>query len=981
MFKFILKVIKNPIIGPIIVSSVFLSLLTIFYLPHLFIKNEKNKIIKESSTIVDHLKTFRAYYDDFVVSKVQTKTNMEINYDHEISLNTIPLPATTIYNLSQRLPQSEGVFINFFSDYPFPNRAKRVLEPIQKQSIDYFRKTKEEVFVNEDVQNGKKVLRVAFPDIMVAQSCVACHNNRIDTPKNDWKLGDVRGVIEVIVPLQNQFVLTAFQTKGIIAFMLLVLIAFIIHYGILYLFKEKEAKEQTQKLTNEVEKQTKDLQESNLLLTEYKKAVDASAIVSKANTQGIITYVNDAFCEVSGYTKEELLGKPHNIVRHKDMPKELFTQLWKTIQSKQIFKGIVKNRTKDNETYYVASTIVPILNKEGEIIEYLSLRYNITELVQTREKAIKAQEAKGIFLANMSHEIRTPLNAIIGFSEILSEANLAIKEKEHAKIIVKSAKSLLDIINDVLDISKMESGKFELENTNFSLFDLTEYIVELFSMSSIEKNVKFFYRVDPCLPSMVYSDSTRLQQVLSNLLSNAIKFTPKEGKIYFDVKVLGFDEFSKKAKIKFSVKDSGIGMTKEQQSVVFKPFLQADSGISRKFGGTGLGLAICWDIIEAMNSIIKVKSEFGKGSEFSFELELDTIENEQPSFEKTNLKFAICSLEEDEDKLKTSVKNYLDKMGTVIEIDETTQENAEFLFCFKSSSANDRLEAFKLKNPKAKVVFVGEKKLLTQKSLNHIDYHINLPVFGSKIYNIIADNPSLHRNVLKHSHTKESFVANVLIAEDNINNQILIKLLLEKLSISTTIVSNGEEAVEAYKNNHYDLILMDINMPVLDGVSATKEIRKYQKEANHYIVPIIALTANSVAGDREKYLENGMDEYLAKPIVFETLVELLKQFLKIDDSFQTQNNQIVDATKMAEILGIPLSVAKKLLERFKKDIISDLKELYKNITTQQSKAICHKAHYIKNSCLNISLSYAVKWLEYIENNSEKEEENLLDAYN
>ena len=983
MFKLffkLLKVIKNPIIGPIAVASITLPILIIFYLPSLFLDNEKNKITKEALAVVDNLKTFRTYYDTYVISKITKNTNLEINFDHENSLNTIPLPATIIHNLSKKLPNKDGVYINFVSDFPFPNRADRILDSFQKESIDYFRNNKTDYYVKEETINNQKVLRVSLPDIMVNQSCLSCHNTRADSPKKDWKIGDVRGIIEVIMPLQNQFVLTVNQTKLMIIFMMFISLAFILHYGILYFRKEKEALFQTKKLRKEVKKRTKDLEESNLLLQEYKKAVDASAIVSKTNPEGIITYVNDAFCEISGYSRDELIGKPHNIVRHPDIPKELFKKLWETIQNKKTYKSIIKSKSKNNQTYFVANTIVPILNKKNEIIEYLSLKYDITELVDAREKALQAQQTKGLFLANMSHEIRTPLNSIIGFSNILCESNLAFKDKEHAKIISKSAKSLLVLINDVLDISKIESGKLVLEEKSFSLLNLTEDVVELFSISSIEKNLKFLYTVDPNLDLSIKGDSTRLKQVISNLLSNAIKFTPQKGTISLDLRILKFDEASKRIKIKFTIKDNGIGMTKDQLALIFKPFSQADTGINRKFGGTGLGLAISWDIIKAMNSHIEVSSQYGKGSEFSFDLDFNIVKTNKDYVKDSNLKIAISSLNQDQDNLKISVKNYLHKIGTVCELKDNI--NAEFLFCFENSNIIEEIKIFKKQNPKSKIVFIGEKDFLSQNCLNLIDYHLGLPIYGSKIYNVINHHSKIHSNILKQSSiNKKSFNANVLVAEDNTNNQKLIQILLEKLGINPTIVSNGQEVIEAYKSILYQLILMDINMPILDGISATKEIIKLQKEKDYYKVPIVALTANSVAGDKEKYLDQGMDEYISKPIVFNELIVVLNKFLKSDNKVNDiiKLDSKVDIEKISKNLGIPIKFANNLVDSFMKNILIDLEELHEYIILEKSEEISQKAQYIRNSCLNISLDFVIEDLIYIENNNENTQ-NLETIY-
>ena len=879
MLKFIYKTIVNPIIGPVLVSSIALFLLVIFYLPTLSAQNQKDKIVLEALSLIDHLKTFRTYYTDVVVEKIKNKTNISIDYNHEIASNTIPLPATTIYNLAERLSNKRGIKANFYSNYPFPNRQDRVLDEHQKESLEFLQKNPTEIFTKEDYINGKKVYRVTVADTLSAQSCVECHNNRIDTPKNDWKLGDVRGALEIILPLENQFLLNSKEIKQIIAFMIFVIAAFMLHYSILFIRREKEIKAQTALLEEEVIKRTKDLNESNSLLLEYKKAVDSSAIVSKADLKGNIIYVNDTFCEISGYTREELLLKPHSIIRHPDMPKEFFQELWQTIESKNIFKGIIKNKNKKGGIYYAASTIVPILDNNEDIIEYLSLRFDITELVDAKEKAEIAQKAKTTFLANMSHEIRTPLNAIIGFSDILCESDINPAEKENAEIISRSAKSLLNIINDVLDISKMENGKFELEEVEFSLFNLTEHIAELFSVNIKEKNIKFIYEVDALLPKMIISDSFRIQQVLSNFLSNAIKFTPKNGKINFEIKVLHKDK--QNVKILFRVKDSGIGISKEQSEIIFKPFSQADSRISRNYGGTGLGLAICYDIVNLLNSKIQLISDINKGSEFSFIADFK-IGKDIDDSEKSNIKFAIFELKNDENNIQNIIKNYLIRFGTLYDISKTFTHKIDMLFCFKSDELLEKLIEFKKYNNDSKIVYVGEKDDLEKTLVSYINYYIDLPIYGSKIYNIIADNSDINKNVLKEStnskNIKDEIKGNILVAEDNPNNQKLIEILLSKFGLSVQIVPNGQEAVEMYKSKRFDIILMDINMPIMDGLVATKIIRNIEKD--YYEVPIIALTANSIAGDKEKYIAEGMDDYLSKPINVNNLKSILKKYLE-----------------------------------------------------------------------------------------------------
>ncbi len=974
MIKLLYKTIINPIIGPIIVASISLVLLAIFYFPVLSLSNQKDKIIVDSTQVVDYLKTFRSYYNESIVSKIAEKNNIKVDYNHELSSDTIPLPATVIHNLSDRLTKNQDIKINFFSDYPFPNRANRVLDEFQKNSIEYLRKNPNEFYTKEDIVNGKRVFRVAYSDVMISQKCLNCHNNRVDSPKNDWKLNDVRGVLEVVTPIKEDFVLSAKDTKAIMIFMALVVLSFIIHYTILYFKREKELKLQNNKLEDEVLKRTKELNDSNLLLFEYKKAVDVSAIVSKADIHGNITYVNKTFCEVSGFSEDELIGKTHNVVRHPDMTKDVFKDLWKTIKAKKVFKGIIKNRNKNGSFYYVASTIVPILNNNNEIIEYLSLRYDITELVEARKKAEIAQKVKSTFLANMSHEIRTPLNAIIGFSDILCESNIDNENKENAKIISKSAKSLLHIINDVLDISKIENGKLEVELSEFSLFDLTEHIVELFSINANAKNIKFVYSVDPKLPHLIISDSMRIQQVISNLLSNAIKFTSEYGKIYFKIEVLTQD--NENAKIKFSIKDSGIGMTAEQLKIIFNPFSQADSGISRKFGGTGLGLAICFDIVKILGSEIKVNSEIGSGSEFFFTLDFKIQKSLEDDIKRSDISFAICDLSNDEDFIKESVKNYLEKIGEVFDIKKNPEVKANILFCFGGNNLGNNLLEFKKQNSESKVVYVGDKNSLDEKALQNIDYDIDLPIYGSKIYNIIADNSNINNRVLTKSSDTLKFKGKILVAEDNVNNQKLIEVLLKKLGLETVIVSNGQEAVESYKKEKYDLILMDINMPVMDGIRATKEIDLLKD--SYYSLPIVALTANSIAGDKEKYLAQGMDDYLSKPIEFDKVTSILDKYLNNNQNvtIPKKETKIIikfDKNKTIERLGLDEDTVDMLLDSFFLTLDSDLQKLQIAINSKNSEDISKAAHYIKGACTNLGMDEASLILQEIETKSKENE--------
>lgn len=522
---------------------------------------------------------------------------------------------------------------------------------------------------------------------------------------------------------------------------------------------------------------------------------------------------------------------------------------------------------------FLSYLLIKQIIKKSKELESITKKAQLSE-----QEALKANETKSKFLANMSHEIRTPLNAIIGFADILSTSKLDSKDIEKATIISKSAKVLLNIINDILDISKIESGKSEISKSSFNLRELVEQIVQLYTINTKQKNIRFLYRLDKNIPEFIISDETKIKQVLSNILSNAIKFTPKDGKICFDVELIKFE--NNIAKIKFSIKDEGIGISIEDQKKIFEPFSQADGSISKKYGGTGLGLTISLNIVKMLGSQIQLESEINKGSNFFFVLDLEVKNTNTIDSSKFEYDFAICSVIDDSENIKEHLSSVVKYFGRIHQDDEIEKcKKIDLIFCFGDSQFYNKLKERKNRF-NCPVVFVGNIEKLNNNIMKHLmDYFLDVPIYGSKIFNIIAEAKSIEKNNQIIEETNKKYKGKILVAEDNANNQLLMEIILNDLGLDVTIVENGKVAFEKYKENLYDLIFMDINMPIMDGIETLKKIKKYEKEHQKIHTPIIALTANAIQTDKEKYIEDGMDGYLSKPIVNAELIKLLDLYL------------------------------------------------------------------------------------------------------
>lgn len=606
-----------------------------------------------------------------------------------------------------------------------------------------------------------------------------------------------------------------------------------------------------------------------------------------------------------------------------------------------------------------------ILSHKSEVLNRKKIM-----LQKNLQKAIRAEKVKSTFLANMSHEIRTPLNAIIGFTKILKRSkNIPAHEAEYLKIIDSSAENLLEIINDILDLSKVENEAIEFEHIAFNPIEEFEVVVELFSAKAVEKDIDFIFLIDPRLPYKVIGDPLRIKQVLSNLISNAIKFTKHKGIVEICIKLIENNINNGKCSICFSVKDNGIGIPKNQQKNIFKPFTQADSSTTRNYGGTGLGLSISSKIVELMNSKIELESSEGKGSEFSFTLDLDikVISGGVKDY-LHNLCIGIYYTDKKTLKHLSRLKKYLKLFATVkiIKDKKDIPSSLDCLFVFGLETDIDDID----------VHIISVQTHLDENSI--VDENLNvitMPINTTKIFNALAkslNNSLLNINVQsKPSEVMKKYNATVLVAEDNIVNQQLMEALLGFRGIKYKMANDGKEAVELYKTQKFDAVFMDSSMPRLSGLEATKQIREYEKNNGLKHIPIIALTANAIKGDKERFLLSGMDEYMSKPIDENVLDRILKKYLKQNSS---QYEEKFDLEAISKKRKLPKTLFEKLIKSFLESIGEDLQNLQNAINDNSFDSIYIYSHKIKGVALNLGLETIATISKNMEDASHKKEE-------
>jgi len=671
--------------------------------------------------------------------------------------------------------------------------------------------------------------------------------------------------------------------------------------------------------------------------TRYRGLVDSQGdIIFRKDTDGLLTFINGAFSEVFNVEAGLAIGSVFKPTLISGLPASHVQS--KLLKAPHRVRYDQQIQTVTGPRWYSWEDFA-ILSQNGAISEVQSVGRDITErkmaeneLASTRDQAETANRAKSMFLASMSHEIRTPMNGVLGMTHLLLETELTQEQDTYARAVDKSGKALLSLIDEILDLSKIEAGKLQLELEPVNLADLVENVTELLAPRAHTKGIEIASRIDPrvCLP--IKGDDNRLRQILLNLVGNAIKFTDHGG-VRIEVTLrqsendLGAEGSER---IVISISDTGIGMKENVLDKIFEQFNQADLTLSRKYGGTGLGLAISKSLIERMGGAIEVISEAGQGSTFTFWLPYEADTSVQPA-EKLNSdclsEFSILLLTNS--MINSSVlEMYVKSFGADITIvtnasqarSALTQraQNKPFTTLMYDKSTQDEQAdparalqqiipaTHKLPRPRCiLLISPDERRDLSDSARGGFDTFLVKPIRRASLISRIKSEialPSLQPGRQQTAPSSNDTTAGlpasrqilrILVAEDNEINALLAVSVLEKEGHDVVHVENGLEAIDMLASSMandkavapFDMILMDVHMPEMDGIQATQEIREFlaTRDMNSKHLPIIALTANAMAEDRDHCLDAGMDDYLAKPIDKDELIELLVKWANHDD--------------------------------------------------------------------------------------------------
>jgi PAS domain S-box-containing protein len=726
-------------------------------------------------------------------------------------------------------------------------------------------------------------------------------------------------------------------------------------------------------------------------LIQVTKAVESTSDATvMVDPSGQAIYQNRASLELFGYTVEELneAGGPQILYVDPTLAHEVFD----TIQGGNSWRGEAEMRTREGRTIAVALRADVIRGETEKIVGFISIHTDISQrkraeeqLLQAKQAAESANLAKGEFLANMSHEIRTPLNAVIGMTELTLDTELTKEQREYLETVRVSSESLLTLLNDILDFSKIEASQLELDEIYFDLRTTLNRVTDMLAAQAEEGGVELTCHMKPGVPTALAGDPTRLRQIIVNLTANAIKFT-QEGEVTISVETEMEEDSS--VFLHFMVSDTGIGIPPDRIDKIFETFKQADGSTTRKYGGTGLGLAISTQLVEMMGGKIWVESELGKGSTFHFTARFQlgrTEATEGSPIRDLDLSGVPVLILDDKATKRLVLREMTSSWG--LESAEAADEKEAFAMMEKADEAGKpyRLllldaqlagkDGFEVANRVKESRYGANLKMILLTSVGRrgdaaqcnkfgISGYLVKPVKQSDLLNAIMmalRHPFDKRAPLITQYTVQEARRrlNILVAEDNPVNQKVASAILKKWGHRVVVVSNGREALEAIDKERVDLILMDVQMPEMDGFETTELIRDSEKADGGH-VPIVAMTAHAMKGDRERCLVAGMDSYVSKPVRTEELFSVIESLTNRSQDKKKESRcpskdvtplaeDILDLSKAMSVVAGDRELFEEVASLFLEDAAEKIAKLREDVVRGDASAIQQTAHTLKGS--------------------------------
>lgn len=765
-------------------------------------------------------------------------------------------------------------------------------------------------------------------------------------------------------------------------------------------------------------------------------------IIFQTDKNGKFVFLNAAWEKITGFGVEDSIGKVYrNFIYEEDIAAD--ENYYERLISREADYNDyqIRIKTVSGEIKWIEVFSRLYISDEGEVLGMYGMMMDISdrkraeeEIIKTKEIAEEASRAKSEFLAVMSHEIRTPMNGVLGMTGLLLETDLTPEQREYVETIRVSGDTLLTIINDILDFSKIESGKMQLEEVPFEIKDCIEDTLQLLAPEAIKKRLDLLHLIEPDVPDYIIGDVTRLRQILFNLVNNAIKFT-EHGEVFVSVKLK--EKKDDDIVLEFAVKDTGIGIPEDKHSTIFQHFSQVDSSTTRKYGGTGLGLAICKRLVNLMGGEIWVESEVGLGSTFFFTIKSKVPKVQLPKVVVKSSKQVLANkrvLLVDDNKTNLHILALQCKNWGLLP--RSTTNPREALEWIKSGDPFDlvivdmlmpemdgveltksiRQYQNKYQLPVVMLSSAGidDKDKKTYETL--FNAYSAKPIRQSQLFelmiSVFADLAKSQPVETKPMHTKPlvkedklvfNYPVRILVAEDNAINQKLIVKILNQLGYHPDVASNGLEVIDYLNRQRYDIVFMDVQMPEMDGLEATKYILQYWKNTERPV--IVAMTANVMQGDRERCINAGMDDYISKPIISQDVKNIIvKWYEKIKERNLGPKQKIKSAVMLEpeivyglknldttenfkEVIDLYLEIAPQLIKEIKnaisrndfvtlKKATQNLRRASLNIGAKRLAEICLKVENLNGSKSPAEVETLLKRLQDIYNLTYEELKNI-----